>query len=779
MQEEWNKNGGYDVLIEHNPYTVSTVIKVNNEIPAEDSQLNQFMGNIRFQMWVDKIPFALRDEYNEDEFWIIFHGTDLDYQDLCASAQLANTEGMDIHTKLMPSKPFGEKEDAINKLFNQARQLPFEQLNSASVQDAVKKAFTDDFEVNVVATMSAGKSTLINSLLRRKLMPSKQGACTAIITRIKDNDNPAFKAEAFDTDGNQIEQYPELDYKTMKALNGNKSVGKIIATGDIPFVTTKEASLVLIDTPGPNNARDKNHGKITDKALDESSKMLVLFVMNGGTLHDDAQDSFLRKIAKSMSVGGKQSRERFMFVINKMDAYDDDDDDIAGETIPDTIRYLEDLGIKNPNIFPVAALPALQIREYLNAVDESKKEKLLQKVEPVAEKLNVDKQLHLETYASLPHSCQVIIDAELKEAIDNNDVLGQALIHSGIRGIEETIRMYVTKYCRPAKITNVVNVIRHALESADAFASTQKDIASQKETLEKVGREIEDLQRKLTSKADNNAFKERIKELKIDTDLDKEINAEVDNVLKELKGFLSSCPAEMSEDDAMDFIHRFIKLSNEKQDSFQAAMEKLLERDIKQKGKQLLEEYIRRLKKISSEFNVGPLTIDLSSFVMSELKQFDTDDVIDNSLASRIETHKETRSRTVTRRAKGLKRLFNPLRWFNPEYEETEYYDVEVKNEITFVSRDKLNNQLISPVTKGLRKSHDDTLEFAKEKTDELKDFFFGEFDKVDAILIKLTNELAESTRSKEAAAIALNRANNLLAQLGEVNRQLDAILEI
>jgi len=75
----------------------------------------------------------------------------------------------------------------------------------------------------------------------------------------------------------------------------------------------------------------------------------------------------------------------------------------------------------------------------------------------VAKKLIKQKQLHLEQYPRLSRSCQMTIDKELEKAIESNDVLGQALVHSGIRGIEETIRMYVTKYCRPAKITNLVN----------------------------------------------------------------------------------------------------------------------------------------------------------------------------------------------------------------------------------------------------------------------------------------------------------------------------------
>lgn len=53
-----------------------------------------------------------------------------------------------------------------------------------------------------------------------------------------------------------------------------------------------------------------------------------------------------------MSVGGKQSRERFMFVINKLDDYDEEDDDIANETIPDTVKYLEEMGIEDRISFP-------------------------------------------------------------------------------------------------------------------------------------------------------------------------------------------------------------------------------------------------------------------------------------------------------------------------------------------------------------------------------------------------------------------------------------------
>ena len=39
-------------------------------------------------------------------------------------------------------------------------------------------------KIVVVATMSSGKSTLINALLSKKLLPSSNEACTATITKV-------------------------------------------------------------------------------------------------------------------------------------------------------------------------------------------------------------------------------------------------------------------------------------------------------------------------------------------------------------------------------------------------------------------------------------------------------------------------------------------------------------------------------------------------------------------------------------------------------------------
>ena len=77
------------------------------------------------------------------------------------------------------------------------------------------------------------------------------------------------------------------DYPNMERLNKDGQVSVIKATGNIPFVTADDVSLVLIDTPGPNNSRDKRHKMVQDEFLSKSSKSLVLYIMEGTYGSDD------------------------------------------------------------------------------------------------------------------------------------------------------------------------------------------------------------------------------------------------------------------------------------------------------------------------------------------------------------------------------------------------------------------------------------------------------------------------------------------------------------
>ena len=136
------------------------------------------------------------DEYNDTDFDIVFHGTLLDFEDLTEVFTQAY-ERNELTAKLdrIPAKETSDKEALIDEVFSEIQEGPFDELRDAEIINAFQHAKSSDFEVCVVATMSAGKSTLINAMLGTELMPSKQEACTAIITKIKDIDSLWSKAE--------------------------------------------------------------------------------------------------------------------------------------------------------------------------------------------------------------------------------------------------------------------------------------------------------------------------------------------------------------------------------------------------------------------------------------------------------------------------------------------------------------------------------------------------------------------------------------------------------
>lgn len=181
------------VFIKHNPYKLSTYVEVDGKEPKKNSKLN--FGDRRLQEWFEELPSILKDEYGNENFEITFHGTILDFEDMKELIPLAKKEGINFELKHIKGQEIEDKEEKIDKLFQKIQSGPIDELKSPKIKDAFKSAKNTDFKVNIIATMSSGKSTLINALLGNKLMPSKHEACTAIITEIEDMDNKIFSAK--------------------------------------------------------------------------------------------------------------------------------------------------------------------------------------------------------------------------------------------------------------------------------------------------------------------------------------------------------------------------------------------------------------------------------------------------------------------------------------------------------------------------------------------------------------------------------------------------------
>lgn len=273
------------------------------------------------QDWIGNFPRELVNEFNTMDFNIEFYGMELDWDDFEFAFKEAQSAGIvrNISLKFIQGKTGEDMTEKIAKIFDDLRDGPVEDFKDPKLLKAFQSINEAVFPVNVIATMSSGKSTLINSLLQQKLMPSKNEACTATITEITDNDGDIFSAQVFNQDGELIEDIPRLDYEIMDILNSNADVHKIVVKGDIPFIDARTTALMLVDTPGPNNSQNQAHKNTTYSAINNDSNNLILYVLNGTQLSTNDDAHLLDYVAEQIQKGGKLVRDRFLFVINKMD----------------------------------------------------------------------------------------------------------------------------------------------------------------------------------------------------------------------------------------------------------------------------------------------------------------------------------------------------------------------------------------------------------------------------------------------------------------------------
>lgn len=288
----------------------------------------------------------------------------------------------------------------------------------------------------VIATVSAGKSTLINALLHKRLMPSSQRACTDIITQIKNAPLDICQAFAYDQNSTLLDFIPSITLQKMRQLNSNPNITNVHLEIPIPLAPWEDQSIVLIDTPGPNNAYNTDHRFMTYKTFDDvyPSPSLMIFIFDSNNLDSTDTYTTLQHFIGAMKTKNGQLSNRILFLINKLDNYDPEEDSIP-ETLDSIKKRLIQYGIDHPYIFPVAARPALQFQMQIDGMEF--------KDDTSAKRMNRLPELHLETYAPLPPSTQKKIKMDLEICKTKKDVLQEALIHTGLPSIEAMLRLII------------------------------------------------------------------------------------------------------------------------------------------------------------------------------------------------------------------------------------------------------------------------------------------------------------------------------------------------
>ena len=758
------------VEITYNPFLVKTEIIINGN-PSE-GPWQQYKGT-RLQQWLTELFPALVDECNDD-LVVTFRGTQLDFDDVKAAAAEYTQQHPDLTIEMAQPiiAPNAEpRMEQLKDLFQKLHQeCPFDDLRSDDVAKKFNEAMSSKFKVSVIATMSSGKSTLINAMLGRELMPAKNEACTATIASIEDNDELSdFEAVCRDEAGNILFQSKPVTAEKMAEYNDDPHVSYIDLKGNIPFVTSQDMQLVLEDTPGPNNSRTEEHKKHTYKVIDEEAKPMVLYILNATQIGTNDDDYLLTRVANAMKVGGKQSRDRFLFVANKADAIDPDK-----ESLPDMLQhvreYLEQHGIDNPSVYPVSAEFAKIIRLSENGQDElSKKQK--RNVRSAPEIFSEDEDMHLESYAPLSPAIRASLNhavQQLQQSEDEDAELNEALIHTGVPGVEMAIREYLDKYALTNKIESAVQTFQKKIEEKNLMQDLLTDLQQDEGKREKLQQDIQRCEQLIQS-GNTDKLEEQIG--RSIEEVKKQINKNAERIFTQMNKQVARVDSnsEFPLDEASRLIANLMRKSKEIQSDLQSQLEKMIDDTVGLTAQKLIEDYNSQYQELLSgsiSKSIGT-SIDIAMSALPDSRDF----------VARYQDQKTWKEKTGEKWIENKnKKWYKPWTWFQ---ESGHYEDVYEQRHIEYVKGSYINDEYISRILESIDDNVDDGKVEAKLEAKEFEKWFRQQLKEINKKVQEKITELKEATSSKEAVQKNIQDNKAKVAWLQDFEKELNDILRV
>jgi len=278
--------------------------------------------------------------------------------------------------------------------------IPVELVNHRDVN--LKFASAPLKRILVVANVSAGKSTLINALVGKKINRSSKNACTNELCQVFSK--PLPDAVTIKTRNEGKYKYIDLFDKWLSDVG--ERIGVFFPSGSL-----QGKKICFLDTPGYNDANNIKHRNVTETAIKRNDYDAVLYVASADNMGTDDEKCLMEFIVKSTT-------KPIIFVMNKLDNFIP-----ANDSIRDSISsYRSDimkLGIINPVIVPISAYVALLAR--------LEKQRMLDKYEQFYLSLNKDK--FIDDYYNFPKYIQDYTRP------NTNDLL----IRSGITVLENVL----------------------------------------------------------------------------------------------------------------------------------------------------------------------------------------------------------------------------------------------------------------------------------------------------------------------------------------------------
>ena len=438
-----------------------------------------------------------------------------------------------------------------------------------------------------------------------------------------------------------------------------------------------------------------------------------------------------------------------MFILNKADAFDPGKGE--GEKLENVIKtvkeYLAKHDIFEPRIFPVSALMAKVIRQYINkdTLTETEEDEILPKHTSFIKR----EYKHFEKYASLSNYCKNLQDEMLEKAKGNP--YEEALIHTGIVSIELAITEYISKYALPKKVNEGVASFKEKIDNLGVEADEMEKLKGNQEAIEERIKNIEMIKSALA----NSDKAKKIKSEIANVSLQKSIMNSLDNISEylfdDLDDELSKLTGNVLAEAAEAKIDRFNMILNNASSELKAQISSLLETGIKEQAEKYVQEYQKYVESL-----VGDVSFEMSFIISSyKTKKFE-----------KVGSHSEEVSDSS---------WWNPFSWGRTKTIRVDDYDYVDRVDLETIK----NNEILPNIEEFVSNNRTAALKEALRQEMEFKQFFLDEFDKLESKIKEKVKEQDEIMKDKKKFEDELAENEKKLAWISEIKNKLENILSI
>lgn len=269
-------------------------------------------------------------------------------------------------------------------------------------------------KVMITATMSAGKSTLLNALAGKEVSKTQSLACTAKIHYL-------INKAGEDGLSYELDHELELDasHEVLMTDNEENDSESIYVGTRFRSLTEIDRSVWLIDTPGVNSSMNKEHREMARKAIQSTDCDILLFLFNGENMATVDEFEHLKFVVENFA-----DPSRIIFLVNRLDHFKKKKDSVE-KTLDVARAELKKLGVDNPRIYPLSAYAAYLAK--MRLYGEELKEYELDDLEFLKGRLKMEELSYERHYP-------VRANADCRDG-----ELGTLLLHSGILSLEQIL----------------------------------------------------------------------------------------------------------------------------------------------------------------------------------------------------------------------------------------------------------------------------------------------------------------------------------------------------